>query len=217
MKNKKILVLAALLILSSFFVVGTASARTLTLPDQPADANENHEQARQKAEALLQQQKEQSQQKLAEMKQQLEQKRKEHRLEICAKVGEHTKHRYTSIEERINKINARLTARVDRAKAFVTEKNLVVENYDGLLSDIAAKRQAAEATAVAVKDAADGFDCSSENGKAQAATIKSKAAEFKTAAKAYKASVRVFLTAVKTAAQAQLQSESVSQNSGGNQ
>lgn len=219
--SKSTLGLVAVLILTSFFVAWPASAREgssghLATDQTGNNISENQNKAREQANALMEQQKQQSQQKLAEMKQKFDQKRSQHRQEICAKIGERTKKRYTSIEERVDKINNRLTQRVERAKAFVTEKNLTVENYEGLLSDIAAKRQAAEAAAAAVKEAATGFDCNGENAKAQAAAIKAKIATFKTAAKAYKTSVKTFLQAVKTAAQAQLQSESVSQNSSQN-
>lgn len=158
----------------------------------------------------------QDQQKASKQKEELEKKRHEIRIKFCEKVSSRTKQHHQQIKEKLQQVNQRITRRVERAKTFVSTKNLVVENYDSLLADIIAKEKAAKSSASAVNEAAVGFDCESENVKTQVKQIKEKVAIFKTAALAYKTSVRTFLKAVKAAATDQLQSESVNQNSGGN-
>lgn len=208
MKIKKIAIgLAGLVVVASLFVVSPIYAR---IDDDSAQQELIEKQ--QKALQDIQENK----QKALEQKKEFEEKRKEIRKKLCEKVGERTKKHYQQIRERAKKINERISSRVERAKAFVAKNNLTVENYEALLADIEAKKQAAIAAAQAIPESAAKFDCESDNAKTVATEVKAKIEAYKAAAKDYRAAVKTFLQAVKKAAIEQLEKESVSQNSEGN-
>lgn len=223
MKNKIIILglIAMFMVVSFIFIPPVQANNGGESSDQAKQQIEQNKQRlkdeieRQKQE--LQNAKKQKLQNIADKKNELKDNRADIRKKICEKSGQRARERYLSVQSRAQKINQRINSRVDRAKAFVTEHNLTIDNYDAMLADIEAKKSVAAAAAAAIEGSIGQFDCESATGKEQMAEIKSKVAIFKTAAKDYKTSVRTFLQAVKSAAHTQLQGQTDSQSTGGNQ
>lgn len=143
----------------------------------------------------------------------LQAKQAEAKKNICEKIKDKTKNKHDHIKTTAAEIASRIDQRVERAKSFVTSKNLQVANYDSLVADINAKKQTVSSSQSAIASAAAGFDCTNDNRKAQEAIIREKVEAYKVAVKAYKQSVKTFLQAVRSAAQSQ--SPTSSQNSSG--
>ncbi len=155
----------------------------------------------------------QNQKKLDEAKQAAETKQAEAKQKICERYREKFKTRHEHIKTVAEQISSRIDRRVENAKSFVAKNNLTVAGYDGLLSDIASRKQSVATAREQIASAVSGFDCESEGRKVQQAAVREQVEAYKAAIKAYRDSVKTFLRAVKTAAQDQLQSESVGQNS----
>lgn len=84
-----------------------------------------------------------------------------------------------------------------RIQAYATNKKLTVDNYDGLLSDVAAKKAAAETNITALQEAKTAFKCDGDNPKAAATAYQTALRSTNKAIKDYRDSVKKLLVAVK--------------------
>jgi hypothetical protein len=86
-----------------------------------------------------------------------------------------------------------------RVQTFYTEKGRTLDNYDALVADVEAKREAAQAVVDEIKDADTTFDCSGENPKGVVEGFKTSLKEEIAALKEYKTAVRNLIVGVKSA------------------
>lgn len=102
------------------------------------------------------------------------------------------------VAERAEKQIAVLTKISERVQAFYQEKGMTLATYDALVSDVDAKKAAAEAALADIRTRAEGFDCSGEDPKGNLGiykeTVKTKIA----AIKEYRTAVRNLIIGVKS-------------------
>lgn len=141
-------------------------------------------------------------QKKVEVEQENEAKKEDKKKKICEARLNRIKVRDERIVERAKKHKDRLDVRLEKLQAFVAKKNLTVPNYDALVADVKAKREALIKAHVDLKAAAQSFNCDDHNRRGKVIDIKAKVAAFKTAANTYKTSLKTLLQAVRDAAKA---------------
>ncbi|HSX17249.1 MAG TPA: hypothetical protein VLH86_04060 [Patescibacteria group bacterium] len=137
-----------------------------------------------------------------------EQERDKRKQEAFQKACEN---RRNSFETRLGNIDRHYTNHLatldkitERVKTFKTDKNLTVANYDALVADVAAKRQAVVDLQATLKQQADAFTCGNDQtvAKANLQVYKDALRQEIDAMKAYRTSVKNLIVAVKTAAAA---------------
>lgn len=205
MKQKIILIFVALALGLGLTAIKPASAQNGS-ENRPSVDEQSKQQAATQLEQRRQAVEQEYKQKLEDLKQQAKAQQEQKKADICAKVRTRLTTKHDHIKNLIAEIANRIDQRVDRVKAFVSKNNLTVANYDSLLSDITAKKQAVVSARADVVSAISSFDCNSNERKSQEANVKTKVEAYKTAIQAYKKSVRNLLTAVKTATEAELKS-----------
>lgn len=137
---------------------------------------------------------------LARMKESIKTKLDDKRKQICVA-------REAKINTIIQSASARGQAAVDRITAvelnvekFVTDKGLVVANYDALVA-AAKTKQVAAAAAVSAADAS-AFKCDDQDASTVGSFVKGNVSTQRTAIKAYRDSVKALVAAVKQASEA---------------
>lgn len=86
----------------------------------------------------------------------------------------------------------------ERTQTFYTEKGKTLANYDELVSNVEAKKAAAQTTVDTVKSTSTEFDCTGENPRGVASTFKESLKAQITALKDYKTSVKDLIVGVKS-------------------
>ncbi len=86
----------------------------------------------------------------------------------------------------------------ERVETFYKNKGKTLATYDQLVSDIAAKKTAAQAAVTTVKTADTQFDCSSDNPKAQISVFRAEINAEIAALKEYRTSVKNLIVGVKS-------------------
>jgi hypothetical protein len=142
----------------------------------------------------------QSVEKQAEQKKKREEKRKEGLKKACENRRESFKKRMEGIAERSQKRLEVFDKIAEKVEAFNEEKNLNVENYDQLLADVKAKRQAVHDAHEAAKENAGTFDCEGDHPKQSVESFKTTLHNEIDAFKAYKKSLKALIAAVRAAA-----------------
>jgi hypothetical protein len=194
---------AAFVAVSTFAYGGTASALEATektearhaAEEKKAALQEQVEQKRAAAQERAEQAKTEAKARVAENKQRLEGKK----LEACEVR-----------EQRINRTMEQMTTRgenhiavftkiTDRVKTFYAEKGKTVTNYDVLVADIDAKKQAAEAAVESARSVGDVFSCDSDSPKIASEQFREAHKAQVAALKEYRTSVKNLIEAVKSA------------------
>jgi hypothetical protein len=108
------------------------------------------------------------------------------------------------INQTMGRLNERVTKQLElfnnattRVQNYVTTKNLTVPNYDTLLSNVAAKRAAAQASLVALQTAKAAFKCDANNPKAAVVAYQAALRNTNKALQDYRDSVKQLIRAVK--------------------
>ena len=154
-------------------------------------AEEKKAAARERAEAA----KARAQEKVTQAKERLEGaklKACEAREKRITQTMEQMSKRGTNHIEVITKIS-------DRVQAFYTEKGRTVENYDALVADVAAKKQAAEQAVANAQSVGDVFSCDSDSPKIASQEFRAAHMTQVAALKEYRTAVKNLITAVKSA------------------
>ncbi len=86
----------------------------------------------------------------------------------------------------------------ERTKAFYVEKGKTLATYDTLVSDVNAKKAAAEASLVKLKDASTSFTCDGDNPKGVADSFKAALESKNQTFKEYKTAVKNLIVGVKS-------------------
>lgn len=87
----------------------------------------------------------------------------------------------------------------DRVQAFYTEKGRTVENYEALVADVAAKKQAAEQAVANAQAVGSVFSCDSDSPKIASLEFREAHKTQVAALKEYRTAVKNLITAVKSA------------------
>lgn len=143
---------------------------------------------------------EERQKQATEKQREDEKKLQEARQKACENRRESFKTRMEGIAERSKKRLEVFDKIAERVEAFVKNKNLDVPNYDQLLADVQAKREALHDAHTVAKERADDFDCDKEEGKTNVLSFKEALSGEIDAFKAYKEALKTLIKAVKTAA-----------------
>ena len=124
------------------------------------------------------------------------------KVRACQRKQTNIKRRSDNLIRRVNLIIDRFDRITNRVKEYynnkLVPKGITVENYDQLLADIEAKKQAAKDAASIASDTAKGFSCDSADPKAQLGQFRTEVTNVIRALKEYKKSVIDFLVAVRT-------------------
>lgn len=124
------------------------------------------------------------------------------RLKACQAKQAAIRNRSNRLIQRVNLIIDRFDRITTRVEEYynnkLVPKGVTLENYDQLLADIEAKKQAAKDAASVASDTAKGFSCDSADPKAQLGQFRTEATNVIRALKEYKKSVIDFLVAVRT-------------------
>ncbi|HET7640449.1 MAG TPA: hypothetical protein VFK47_17115 [Ktedonobacteraceae bacterium] len=120
----------------------------------------------------------------------------------------------TRIGDRGQKQVDLFTKIADKTQAFYTNKGKKLSNYDTLVSDVTAKKQAAQTAVDATKASVIEFKCDGSDPKGAAASFKENMKTQNTALKAYKTAVKNLIVGVKSV---QGSTASAENNAGGNQ
>ena len=136
----------------------------------------------------------------AEKRAEAEKKIQEARQKACENRRESFKKRMEGVAERSKKRLEIFDKITERVEAFVKNKNLDVPNYDQLLADVQAKREALHDAHTVAKERADDFDCDKEAGKTNVLSFKEALSGEIDAFKAYKEALKNLIKAVKAAA-----------------
>lgn len=118
------------------------------------------------------------------------------RMARCEQKKSKIQEKYSALQDRTTRAGGRIQERLERAKAFASQKGLTVPNGDVLVADITSKRQVVEASADAIRDVAESFNCQDDNAKEQAELIRAEVQVFRTSIKAYRQSVKAYFSAV---------------------
>lgn len=121
------------------------------------------------------------------------------KLRFCEAREENIKKRHVSLMGIGSGILGKLDAIVARAKEFYTQKVLTsgksLDNYDELVADIDAKKQALAGALAQVPDGS-GFDCSGDDPKGTLTDYREKMKLVKDALKNYRESVKNLISAI---------------------
>lgn len=158
-----------------------AEDRAQTVKD---DAQERADSARQKADDA----KKNATARLGDTKLKVCKKREQNVTNIMKRMGDRG-------EKQINVF----TKIADRTKNFYQEKGYALANYDALVAEANAKREAAVAANSVVKNTSLNFKCDGDNPKGVASSFKELMKNQNEAIKAYKTAVKNLIVAVKSA------------------
>lgn len=112
-------------------------------------------------------------------------------------------------EHAINNLMARMASRgtkqlsvfsqiAQKVEGFYVKKGNTLSNYDALVSDVSAKKAAAQTAVDAVKSSSVTFKCDGSDPKGQLNEFKQKVTDMKTALKAYKSSIVTLIQGVRS-------------------
>lgn len=142
MSRRKISLPAIGLLLGAFVIIGitpvVGALEDTTEPQEPATRLDNRAEELQRRQSALEKKKQEQQRK--------EQERKDRRIKTCEAKAEGINTAFTKITENRRRIYTRLTEISDKVQAFVSTKQLAVENYDNLVAAIDQRRATAEAS-----------------------------------------------------------------------
>ena len=201
---------AALVTLSTCVYGGTARALEVTdraalqqaAEEKKAAAQERAAQAKAQAQERAEQAKAQAQARASESKQRLEGKK----LEACEAREQRITRTMEQMAKRGENHIAVFTKIADRVKAFYEEKGRTVADYDALVADVDAKKQAAEAAVASAQSVGDVFSCDGDSPKIASEEFREAHKAQVAALKEYRTSVKNLIVAVKSAQSAQTSS-----------
>ena len=172
-----------------------ASTQTTITDSRVQEARQKAEAAQAEAKARAAEAKARAEAKVAEAKQRLEGKK----LELCKAREQRIAATMTQMSSRGDNHLAVFTKIADRVEAFYKDKGRTVANYDALVAEVDAKRQAAE-TAIESTKSVDGvFSCDSDNPKIASEQFRDAFKAQVAALKDYRTAIKNLIVAVKSA------------------
>lgn len=213
--NSKISLLALTLVAGAFLLVpatvlavedGQTTESDQQITEQKKKELElKKEKAKKEAEKKREAAKKEAEKKKSEAEANREKSKKaaEELKKACENKRESFKKRMESLASRGNKRLEIMDKTMQRIETFKSEKNLNVENYDALLADVTAKKEALHDAHEVAKELADDFDCDKENGTIDVLAFRDAVQKEAAALKEYRTSLKKLIEAVKKAALAQ--------------
>lgn len=176
--------------------------QTTTTPTAP-QKNEKTSQPKTTPQQTPNQQREQTQtkttqDKLIEKKAAVQTKLDERKLRACQKREKSITSTMTRQADRGAKQLDVFTKIADRTQAFYIEKGKVLDNYDALVAEVAAKKAAAQAAIEMTKSNSAIFKCDGTDPRGAASQFKVSRNDHSEALKAYKTAVKNLIVGVKS-------------------
>lgn len=126
------------------------------------------------------------------------------KLQICERKQDSIIRRSTRLAQRAQTQLTNFELKANRVEDFynnrLVPKGITLDNYDDLLADIEAKKQAVNEATTSAKAAAEAFDCSADDPKGQLANYRTDMQNAITALKEYRTSIKNLIVSVRTAA-----------------
>ncbi len=196
---QKTLLRHSLLTVVAIFALAVA-APVATLA-QPARAHEAQTQAQERREAGQQtvQTQQEAQTQSTERREQGQARLEAAKLKVCQNREKAIQNIMARISDRGNKQLDVFTKISDRVQAFYTEQGNTLSNYDALVAEVNAKKEAARTAVDVVHDGSHEFKCDGKNPKAVADSFKEDLKAMNAALKEYKTAVKNLIVGVKSA------------------
>lgn len=188
---------------ASAYEAGEKTEARQAAEDKKAALQEQIEQKRAAAQERAEQAKTEAKARVAENKQRLEGKK----LEACEAREQRINRTMEQMATRGENHIAVFTKISDRVKTFYAEKGKTVTNYDALVADIDAKKQAAEAAVASAQSVGDVFSCDSDSPKIASEQFREAHKAQVAALKEYRTSVKNLIEAVKSAQSTETKSD----------
>ncbi len=157
------------------------------------------EQVKQQIEERLQSLKEKLASKAALRKEKLDAAKQR----VCEQRKNGIVRRSTRLAERAERQLTNFTSKMERVDNFYNEKMVpegkTIENYNELIADIEAKKQAVNEATDSAKTTASSFDCSTDDPKGQLTNYRIDMQNAVTALKEYRTSIKNLIVAIRTA------------------
>ena len=135
---------------------------------------------------------------VSDRKEASEAKRTEAKAAVCERRQKNLTRIMTRIADRGDKQIALFSTIAERTQAFYETKGKTLANYDELVADVAAKKEAAQTAVTKIADDAESLDCSAEDPKAAVTLFKESLKAEIAALKEYKTSVKNLIVGVKS-------------------
>lgn len=198
-------------LLAGVAIFTLAAAVPVVTVAQPVRAQEARTQAQERREAARQttqtqlESPETDDQRSQDAQSRVEERReaRQARLEAAQlKACEKREKAITNIMARISNRGSRqlevFTKISDRTQAFYADKGNTLSNYEELVGEVTAKKEAAQTAVAAVTEASDDFTCDGDNPKAVADSFKANKKAMNAALKEYKTAVKDLIVGVKS-------------------
>lgn len=191
---KKYFLPVSLLVLFFIFQISPVIAQSENSRKAARDA------IKEKIEARLKETKAKLASKAALRKEKLE----ETKLRVCERKQDSIIRRSTRLSERAQRQLVNFEQKANRVEDFynnrLVPRGITLTNYEDLLADIEAKKQAVNEATTSAKMAAEDFDCSADDPKGQLTNFRIDMQNAVAALKEYRTSIKNLIVAVRTAA-----------------
>jgi type II secretory pathway pseudopilin PulG len=154
--------------------------------------------ARRTAEQAAKERRAAAEQALKDRKAAAKEKLSEAKLKICEKRQANINDRSTKIAERAAKHLAVFDKIAERVQTFYINKGNTLDTYDSLVSEVDAKRTAAQTTINTLAAVKSSFNCNSAEPKLAVEGFKTAMAEAQTALNEYRAAIKDLIVGVKS-------------------
>lgn len=131
--------------------------------------------------------------KLTEVKLRVCEKRKDGIVRRSTKLAERAQRQLTNFEQKANRVE-------DFYNNKLVPKGITLDNFDELIAEIEAKKQAVDEATTSAKTAAESFDCSADDPKGQLTNYRTDMQNAISALKDYRTAIKNLIVAVRTAA-----------------
>ncbi len=170
----------------------------------PVLAESNNSDVRERVKTQIEQRLKQTKEKLASKAALGREKLEATKLKICETKKSSIVRRSTRLAERAERQLANFSSKSTRIENFYNDKLLpkgvTVSNYDDLIADIEAKKEAVSEAITSAKSSAENFDCSAADPKGQLTNYRTDMRNAVTALKEYRQSIKNLIVAIRTAA-----------------
>lgn len=126
------------------------------------------------------------------------------KLKNCERKQDAIVRRSTRLSERAQRQLTNFEQKANRVEDFynnrLVPKGITLDNYDELLVDIEARKQAVNEATTSAKTAAENFDCTTDDPKGQLANYRIDMQNAVSALKNYRTAIKNLIVAVRTAA-----------------
>lgn len=197
MKRKLFLLVSTLAVFAVALSVGVSSVRAMEDESRPTTPSEKRTEPTTEVpkSSTAEAQKEQTSTAAREA---AKSRLTDNRLRACQVRQDNIKSLMKGAADRGQRHIEQLTTIADRVEAFYTKRGKTLATYDQLVSEVNAKKAAAEAAVQAVKAAGEAFSCSGDNPKSAIQEFKTKVRTQEDAMKAFRTAVKNLIVGVKS-------------------